>query len=69
MVRDIKLLTGPDYGGYMRRRKMPGIGPYPMGPTKICSPGFNNCNSSKSRTASTLALVEKIFKTRQAMNV
>ena len=36
---------------------------------KIWSPGFNNCNSSKSRTASTLALVEKICKIRQAMNI
>ena len=40
MVEDIKSLTGPnnggymkDYGVYIRRRKMRGIGRYPMGPT------------------------------------
>ena len=32
-----------DYGGYARRRKKPGIGRYPMGPTNIDTVDIGSC--------------------------
>ena len=31
--KEVNSLTGPNYGGYARKK--PGIGRYPMGPTNI----------------------------------